>query len=70
MLDSFKSIVVSPIFSKSLRTLPIMVQTGYLDALAFCLSLRPPLLSFSPELLKVLHDALAIAEADDVVKIR
>eukprot|EP01087_Luapelamoeba_hula_P023162 TRINITY_DN8469_c0_g1_i2.p1 TRINITY_DN8469_c0_g1~~TRINITY_DN8469_c0_g1_i2.p1 ORF type:complete len:748 (+),score=84.96 TRINITY_DN8469_c0_g1_i2:140-2245(+) len=62
--------MLGPIFNKPLRTLSILVQTAYLDALTFCLSLRPPLLTFTPDLLKVLQEALAIAEAEDVIKIR
>ncbi|KAL6045043.1 putative transformation/transcription domain-associated protein [Balamuthia mandrillaris] len=70
MLEPFKVPLLSPIFAKSLQNLPILVQTGYLDALTFYLGLRPPLLSFTPELLRVLREALVIAEADDLYKLR
>lgn len=59
-----------PIFSKPLKSLPILVQTGYLDALTFCLSLRPSFVPFNNDLMRVLGEALAIAEVDDVAKVR
>ncbi len=55
MLEPLQSTFLGPIFSKSLRALPVLVQTGYLDAVTFCMSLRPPLLSFTPELLRLLQ---------------
>jgi len=45
-----------------------LVQTGYLDALTFCISLRSSFVPFSPELVRVLHDALVIAEMDETSK--
>lgn len=53
-----------------LRSLPILVQTGYLDALTFCISLRPSFVPFTFELVRVLKEALEIAEVDDVAKVR
>jgi transformation/transcription domain-associated protein len=60
-----------PVFGKQpLRSLPILVQTGYLDALTFCISLRPSFVPFTFELVRVLKEALEIAEVDDVAKVR
>jgi transformation/transcription domain-associated protein len=43
-----------------------LISRRYLDALTFCLKLQPPLLTFTPELVRLLQGALAIAEKDDV----
>lgn len=65
LLEPFKSALFSPIFSRNLRSLPHTAQTGYLDALTFSLNLRPTLVSFTQELLRLLHGALSIAERED-----
>lgn len=57
--------VLSPIFTKPLRALPFSLQIGHVDALAFCLSLRPAIVPFGDELLRLLHESLALADADD-----
>ncbi|KAL5037675.1 transcription-associated protein 1 [Batrachochytrium dendrobatidis] len=53
------------IFAKPLRALPFAIQIGHIDAVTYCLSLRPPLLTFHDELLRLLHEALALADAED-----
>jgi transformation/transcription domain-associated protein len=55
----------SPIFAKPLRALPFAMQIGHIDAITYCLGLRPQLLDFSEELLRLLHEALALADAED-----
>jgi transformation/transcription domain-associated protein len=54
-----------PIFAKPLRALPFAMQIGYIEAINFCLSLNPPLITFSDELGRLLHEALALADAED-----
>ena len=54
-----------PIFTKPLRALPFSLQIGYVDAVNYCLNLKPALVTFSEELLRLLHEALALVEADD-----
>lgn len=56
---------LSPIFAKPLRALPFAMQIGHIDAITYCLSLRPPLLSFSEELVRLIQEALALADAED-----
>jgi transformation/transcription domain-associated protein len=41
------------------------MQIGHIDAITYCLSLRPPLLSFSEELVRLIQEALALADAED-----
>jgi len=66
LLEPFKAALLNPIFTKPLRSLAVLVQTGYIDALTFCLNLRPNFVSFSPELIRLLQGALTIAEKDDI----
>ncbi|RKP03126.1 hypothetical protein CXG81DRAFT_9931 [Caulochytrium protostelioides] len=54
-----------PIFAKPLRALPHTMQIGHIEAVTFCLDLRPSLLSFNDELIRLLHEALALADAED-----
>ncbi|KAI9139518.1 hypothetical protein BKA69DRAFT_1040037 [Paraphysoderma sedebokerense] len=57
--------LLAPIFAKPLRALPFAMQIGHIDAITYCLSLRPPLLTFNDELVRLLHEALALADAED-----
>ncbi|KAJ3326459.1 hypothetical protein HDU76_012906 [Blyttiomyces sp. JEL0837] len=65
LLTPVRERLLSPIFSKPLRALPFAMQIGHIDAITYCLTLRPPLLSFSDELIRLLHEALALADAED-----
>ncbi|KAI8907173.1 hypothetical protein EDD86DRAFT_232632 [Gorgonomyces haynaldii] len=57
--------LVAPIFTKPLRALPFALQIGHIDAITYCLNLRPSLLQFNDELIRYLHEALALADAED-----
>ena len=65
LLASHRDRLLLPIFTKPLRALPFSLQIGYVDAVNYCLNLKPPLVNFSEELLRLLHEALALVEADD-----
>jgi transformation/transcription domain-associated protein len=65
LLSPSKDRLLVPIFAKPLRALPLPVQIGHTDAITYCLSLRPPLLEFNEELLRLLAEALALADAED-----
>ncbi|KAJ1736005.1 transcription-associated protein 1 [Coemansia biformis] len=54
-----------PIFGKPLRALPHSMQIGNIDAITYCLALDPPLLDINEELLRLLSEALALADAED-----
>ncbi|KAJ2262807.1 transcription-associated protein 1 [Coemansia sp. RSA 376] len=54
-----------PIFGKPLRALPHNMQIGNIDAITYCLSLDPPFLEINEELLRLLSEALALADAED-----
>jgi hypothetical protein len=54
------------IFTKLLRALPFSKQIGMIEAIRYCVSLEPPLVELNDELLCLLHETLALADADDV----
>ncbi|KIK68099.1 hypothetical protein GYMLUDRAFT_36928 [Collybiopsis luxurians FD-317 M1] len=53
------------IFTKPLRALTFPIQIGLIEAVRYCVSLSPPLLELNDELLRLLHETLALADADD-----
>lgn len=65
LLTPLKSRVYGPIFSKPLRALPLNVQVGYIDAITYCLSLRPPLLELDDQLLRLVNEAVTVIESED-----
>lgn len=65
LLLPLKTRVYGPIFSKPLRALPIHVQVGYIDAITYCLALRPPLLELHEELLRLINEAIVVIESED-----
>lgn len=65
LLAPVKERLVAPIFAKPLRALPFAMQIGHIDAITYCLTLRPPFLDFNDELIRLLHEALALADAED-----
>ncbi|KAJ2389322.1 transcription-associated protein 1, partial [Coemansia sp. RSA 2603] len=61
----FRDRLLGPIFSKPLRALPHNMQIGNIDAITYCLSLDPPFLEINEELVRLLSEALALADAED-----
>lgn len=61
--------LLAPIFTKPLRALPVATQIGNIDAIRYCLGLQPHLLDVNDELLRLLHEVLALADAEDVALI-
>ncbi|BFZ54613.1 transcription-associated protein 1 [Savitreella phatthalungensis] len=57
--------LLTPIFTKPLRALPFAMQIGHIDAITFCLGLERDFLPFNDELMRLLHEALALADAED-----
>ncbi|KAJ7590989.1 hypothetical protein C8J56DRAFT_1135339 [Mycena floridula] len=53
------------LFTKPLRALPIPSQIGNIEATRYCVSLDPPLIELGDELLRLLHETLALADAED-----
>ncbi|KAJ3722891.1 FAT domain-containing protein [Lentinula raphanica] len=53
------------IFTKPLRALTFPIQIGLIEVVRYCVSLTPPLLDLNDELLRLLHETLALADAED-----
>jgi len=65
LLSPVQDNLLKPIFQKPLRTLPFAMQIGHIDAVTYCLSLRPPLLQFNKDLYTLITETQAIADAED-----
>ncbi|KAJ3171894.1 hypothetical protein HDU87_008212 [Geranomyces variabilis] len=65
LLAPVKQTLLSRIFAKPLRALPFAMQIGHIDAITYCLTLQPPLLNFGDELMRLISEALALADAED-----
>lgn len=57
--------LLSQIYAKPLRALPFPLQIGMIEAIRYCVSLDPPLPELNEELLRLLHECLAAADAED-----
>ncbi|KAF8897572.1 hypothetical protein BD779DRAFT_388223 [Infundibulicybe gibba] len=55
------------IYTKPLRALPFAKQIGMIESVRYCVSLDPPLVELNDELLRLLHETLALADAEDTV---
>jgi transformation/transcription domain-associated protein len=58
--------MLAAIYTKPLRALPFPIQIGMIEAVRYCVSLDPPLAELNEELLRLLHETLALADADDL----
>ncbi|THH03836.1 hypothetical protein EW145_g5969 [Phellinidium pouzarii] len=58
--------VMSSIYMKPLRSLPHPIIVGQVEAVRYCISLEPSLLEMNDELIRLLHEALALADNSDV----
>ncbi|EKM59507.1 uncharacterized protein PHACADRAFT_205724 [Phanerochaete carnosa HHB-10118-sp] len=58
--------MLTAFYTKPLRALPFPAQVGMVEGIRYCLSLDPPLAELTDELLRLLHEALALADAEDM----
>ncbi|GAA5907251.1 hypothetical protein JCM6882_008402 [Rhodosporidiobolus microsporus] len=65
MLTPVKDRLLGPIFTKPLRALGFTMQIGHIDAVTYCITLDPPLIEVDDQLIRLLHEALGIADAED-----
>ncbi|GAA5864979.1 hypothetical protein JCM8547_004259 [Rhodosporidiobolus lusitaniae] len=65
MLTPVKDRLLGPIFTKPLRALGFTMQIGHIDAVTYCITLDPPLIEVDEQLIRLLHEALGIADAED-----
>ncbi|KZT26868.1 FAT-domain-containing protein [Neolentinus lepideus HHB14362 ss-1] len=57
--------LLAGIYTKPLRAVPLQIQIGMIEAIRYCIELDPPLPELNEELLRLLHETLALADADD-----
>ncbi|CEP62323.1 histone acetyltransferase TRA1 LALA0_S05e03004g [Lachancea lanzarotensis] len=65
LMEHSKNFLLSPIFAKPLRALPFPMQIGNVDAIIYCLQLPHTFLEFNEELYRLLHEAIALVDAED-----
>ncbi|CAK5275625.1 unnamed protein product [Mycena citricolor] len=65
LLESHRDRLLGGIYTKPLRALPFPIQIGMIEAVRYCVSLDPPLVELNDELLRLLHETLALADAED-----
>ncbi|KAJ1940880.1 transcription-associated protein 1, partial [Linderina pennispora] len=65
LLTPCRDRLLVPIFGKPLRALPHNMQIGNIDAITYCMSLEPPFMEINEELMRLLSEALALADAED-----
>ncbi|KAJ1570141.1 hypothetical protein HK096_003231 [Nowakowskiella sp. JEL0078] len=65
ILNPVKDRLLQPIYTKPLRALPLPMLIGHIDAIRYCLELRPPLMEMSDELVRLMVEALALVDAED-----
>lgn len=65
LLSPHRDRALTAIYVKPLRALPIPIQIGAIEAIRYCVSLDPPLPELNDELLRLLHETLALADAED-----
>ncbi|KAG9303929.1 hypothetical protein G9A89_005839 [Geosiphon pyriformis] len=65
ILTPTKDALLTPIFGKPLRVLPPLMQIGYIDAITYALSLRPPILEYSDDLNRLLNESLVLVDSED-----
>jgi len=64
--DKVSGCLLNRIFAQPLKFSTRVVQTGHLDAITFCLGTKPPVLSFSPQLVALLTETLGIVKEEEV----
>jgi transformation/transcription domain-associated protein len=65
LLEPLKERLLLPIYNKPLRALPFAIQIGYIDAVTYCMGLKPDFVQFDDLLNRLLMESLALADAAD-----
>ncbi|KAI0320805.1 FAT domain-containing protein [Amylostereum chailletii] len=65
LLMPHRTRVLAAIYTKPLRTLSFPMQIGVIEAMRYFVGLDPPLPELNEALLRLLHEALAVTDADD-----
>jgi transformation/transcription domain-associated protein len=67
LLEPHKQTLINHVFKRRLPQIAPPAQIGYVHAMTYCLSLRPPLAIPSTELLQFLNDALNVVDDDRII---
>lgn len=65
LLRPHRERALTALFTKPLRALPHPIIIGQIEAIRYCLCLTPPLPDLTEELLRLLHETLALADLED-----
>ncbi|KAI0129973.1 FAT domain-containing protein [Xylariales sp. AK1849] len=65
ILEPYKDRLLHSIYPKPLRALPFSTQIGYIDAVAYYMSLKNDFVPFDDSLNRLLMESLALADATD-----
>ncbi|RVX66256.1 hypothetical protein B0A52_10183 [Exophiala mesophila] len=64
ILEPVKDRLLQPIFNKPLRALPFLSQTGFIDAITYCLGLGHDFVPLNDQLNRLMMESLALADAE------
>ncbi|EXJ60873.1 transformation/transcription domain-associated protein [Cladophialophora yegresii CBS 114405] len=67
LITPVKDRFLPPIFNKPLRALPFLSQTGFIDAITYCLGLGHDLVPLNDQLNRLMMESLALADADSEI---
>ncbi|KAL0949509.1 hypothetical protein HGRIS_009561 [Hohenbuehelia grisea] len=65
LLLPYRDRTLNGIYTKPLRALPYPIQIGMIEAIRYYCTAEPPLVEVTDEFLRLLHETLALADADD-----
>ena len=65
LIEAYKDRLLSPIYHKPLRALPFAVQIGFIDAVNYCMCLKPDFVPLDELLNRLIVESLTLAEASD-----
>ena len=65
LLHPLKDRLLTNIYPKPLRALPFATQIGYIDAVAYYMTLKNDFIPFDESLIRLLMESLALADATD-----
>jgi transformation/transcription domain-associated protein len=68
LLEPHKKVITEPILQHPLSRIGPKLQQAYLDAVAYCLSLRPPLMPDLQDLKGFLLEALALTDSEETIR--
>ena len=70
LLEPCKSSMMQQLFKRRINGFPPAVQIAHIDAITFCISLRPPFLVGEAGLMDLFKDVLALVEMEDAQALR